>query len=505
MARLKDAKPFRLRLSRLSKDGDGLFCLPLGFRDVLLDACERLLWTRVWLDDAGNEINAAEGDFDRIEEGIRRLSDMCEIVINNQIELPTPVVNVNVSGGGGCCTDVPVPQLPDGTSYPLIPVDPNDPLGDTVPAWDDFAGEPPPGYPTTQDWIDDRCRAANWFVDSYIEFVKNSDIMERRLSLGAAALDVAKIFIKALPGPVGEWSGFVVILKYATYGAKLLADTVGALENFNDWLQTSVDAIEENKAELVCAAYRMTTVEYLEEFILTFFAGYVSPELEASGVDPTGVNFMRDLLAKPAQLLARKIADGFANMHIPTDYVPGYPCSACFDVPSGFSLVPMEINNIVGYGGSGTAEKQAVFIGNRMEATGIADGGDEGLNVVFTVEKPPIGESRYVGLAYLLENVQNVKNNHFGARINSANWVWGFSSTSEAAIGVPRHIVSQAGSPGYAPPEGAIGGSAEHILINDCNQERLEIGIGGESLVGGFMSWYLAGIYWIREEGNPCP
>lgn len=236
-------------------------------------------------------------------------------------------MEITVNCNCGCCSDGI--QLPNPNGYPCTPLDPQDPFGDNVPTWDYVNETPPPGYDDWQSFLDDRCRAANWFVDSYIQMVESLDLAERKLSIGGSLLEVAALVIAALPGPVGDWAGVAVVLKWVVALVDALANVVDDLEDLGDWLQTTTDAIEANKQELICAAYSMTTVDYLKDFFVTFFAGYVSPELASAGYNSTVTDFMRDAVTPLAEYLANKVADGFANQNIPDDYVPSYDCANC--------------------------------------------------------------------------------------------------------------------------------------------------------------------------------
>jgi hypothetical protein len=162
-----------------------------------------------------------------------------------------------------------------------------------------------------------------------VQFVENADLVERQLSIGTAVLEVVALIIAFLPGPLGDWAGVAVITKWVLRMASLLATTTEELEDLNDWLQTSSETIEENRQELVCGIYRMTSIEWFREFFLTFFAGYIDPALEQDGASDAIVNFMRDLFAPLAENLAERAANGFANQQIPEDYLANIDCGTC--------------------------------------------------------------------------------------------------------------------------------------------------------------------------------
>lgn len=325
-------------------------CLKVYFPDdpfffkALMGALSTLESRFIW--DTGGDIDAADhieqvwlqhGELTRAtqDSGCQDTAECEETIIDltNQVqELEQQIEeyeNMNITVNCNCCNTVNGIQLPNPADYPCIPLNPDDPFDETVQTWDYGDEIPPAGYDDWQSFIDDRCRAANWFVDSYISMVGNLDLVERQLSIGGAVMDVAALVLAALPGPIGDWAGVAVMVKWVVLIADGLADVVEDLEDLGDWMQTSVDAIEANKEELICAAYRMTTVEYLTEFFTTFFGGYISPDLVAAGADTTAVDFMRDLMTPLATWLANKAANGFANQNIPDDYVPSVVCTNC--------------------------------------------------------------------------------------------------------------------------------------------------------------------------------
>lgn len=400
MARHDLGKLLRLRLSRLGKDGDGLFCLPLGFRDVLLDISERLTWARTWELDNGDPASLTDDDWQKIELGIWRLTDMCEIVINNIIEVPPAPITVvntnNCGGGGGCCTQIPVPTSPDGTPFPLAPIDPSDPLGENVPTWDDENQVPPDGYDDYPTFMTGRCRSANWMVDSFIQFVKDADLAERKISAGGEAAgviyDIAMFILALLPGPVADWAGWLVILKWAAALVGGIAAAADELENLNDWLQLASDGVIENRQELVCAVYSMTSVEWFDEFFLTFFAGHISPELEAEGASPALVNVFRNLFAGLAHNLAVRAYNAVAGQSIPESYVPPTDCAECedvaglFDLPEGYVWAEVKFQIPNGEGSDFTNFQYNPIANNQLLMSVDAHNGDFWFNVPVEVE-----------------------------------------------------------------------------------------------------------------------
>lgn len=106
------AKPTRLD-SRLLEGSDEIvyLCLPDWFRNALLSLTERMLWTRVWLDEDWEDYHLTESDKTRIEYGIYRLTqDSCgeadmeiiQDIIERLEELENMNINVNCGGGCGC-------------------------------------------------------------------------------------------------------------------------------------------------------------------------------------------------------------------------------------------------------------------------------------------------------------------------------------------------------------------------------------------------------------------
>lgn len=282
------------------------------------------------------------GDVDECQQTIIDLTIQINL-LNEQIEEYQNMV-VTVNCNCGCCDsceNFPTPTLPPGTEPVNVPLDPNDPFGTDVPTWDDENEIPPPTYDDYPTFIAGRCKAANWFVDSYLQMVNEADLIERKLSLGASLLEVASVVLAMLPGPVGDYAGIVVIANNVKRVLSALSEVVEGLEDLGDWLQFGSDAVEANKNELVCGAYRMTSVEWFDEFFLTFFAGRITPELEAEGASPGVLDVLRDLMAPLAHDLAVRANNAFANQQIPADYVPSVDCANCESVDNGtFANIP---------------------------------------------------------------------------------------------------------------------------------------------------------------------
>lgn len=280
---MPDYKPFRLRLSRLLKEGDGLFCLPLGFRDVLLDACERLTWATTWETDSGEQALLTDTENQLIENGIWRLTDMCEIIINNIIEVPpTPVVvnNTNSCGSGGGGSMFTIPPLEDLNGNPInvvcLPVDPNNPNGDIeTPTWDEEEETPPPGYEDYTEFSNYRCIVANYSIDNFVSLVNKIDDVENVVS---PIVDVLSLVVLFLPTPLGKLRGAATALKWlsklriATETARTLLDDG---EEILDYAQIITEWMQENKAMAVCIVYTMTdtfsAVQALMDAIMPLF------------------------------------------------------------------------------------------------------------------------------------------------------------------------------------------------------------------------------------------
>jgi len=246
--------------------------------------------------------------------------------------------NMNITINSGCCSDFETQLDENSNEYPLVPLNPNDPFDTIYPTWDNEQQVPPDGYDDWAEFTSQRCLAANWFVDSYIDIVENLDLIERQASIGTAILDIGSLILAALPGRIGNYAGIVVIVRWVSEIVRALTLIVDDLEDFGDWLQVSVDAIEANKEELVCAAYRMSSVEWLQEFFLTFFAGNISPELANAGYSSSVVDGMRAILAPLADGLASKVNSAFSNMNIPVGYLPSFDCSSCEELADGYFL-----------------------------------------------------------------------------------------------------------------------------------------------------------------------
>ena len=500
----KDGKLLRLRISRLRKEGEGLFCLPLGFRDALLDIGERLTWARTWIDENEETAVLSDEDWQLIETGLWRLTDMCEIIINNIIEVPPAPVTINNSTTCGCgdySLTFPTPTTPDGTPWPCVPLNPEDPLGETVPTWDDETETPPSGWPDYPTFDESRCRSANWFVDSFLIMVRESDLIERQMSWGAVLVDIALVFIKALPGPVGEWAGTIAVIRILTRVLGILANAVGALEELNDYLQLAADKIEENKFQLVCAAYRMTSVEYLRDFFITFFGGYISPELVAAGASETMVNWTRQIVTPFADELAVRVHDFVANQHIPEEYVGSVDCAMCGETaPPGFVYIPAELVDVTAVPGTGVSAETGAVVDAQsstisFEANG--PGRTARLDHEFQTRLALIGSEQWVGFGYTASVLLNALPSKFGAGhpTDTANEFIGRDLTPDQAqeIGV-QLALTEVGYPTEYQNYRVI-----HMDELSFADNRVKIGLTAESATAGPVTAGWSGFYWIKK------
>lgn len=155
-------KPLRLDARLFSLPDDTVYlCLPYWFRSALLSLTERMLWSRVWLDDDETYVLSSE-DVDRIEYGIWKLSQddcgceesgMIDDILKRIEELENMNINNYVNCGCGCgCGSSE--QLPEND---LLPNDP--PLAGAEPPDDDEGVQPPSG---------NKCSRANWMYDQIL-------------------------------------------------------------------------------------------------------------------------------------------------------------------------------------------------------------------------------------------------------------------------------------------------------------------------------------------------
>lgn len=487
-----------------------LFIIPDAGRHMLLANFDRLFWDATFKvpgydpisDDDRKAIvhltyDALLGDeqVSEIADAIRYLADTLEI----NVTVDNSNTNNNEATGGSgsnCCT-----ELPQNEGDELVPLNPNDPLGEIPPVWNDEEETPPNGWPDYPTFDAARCRAANWFVDSFLIIVRESDLAERHMSLGLAITEIAAIIIKALPGPVGEWAGTVAILRWLTRIVAILAGAIGVLEELNDYLQIAADKIEENKEELICAAYRMTSVEYLTAFFTTFFGGYISPELAAAGADTTMVDRVRKWVTPLAEALAPRVYDAFANQKIPAAYVPSFDCANCENAaPLGFEFVPAALVGAAGFVGSGASNPVATVLDTDNSSLTFDAGspGRTGRNDHQFAARPALGEGdEWVGFGFTPDGVSNFNANNFGAGhpTDTANEFININLTANMIDGTPVHLALT--DKGYPTTlEGIRVIQLDELIFTEG---RTKIGLTGQSAAAGAVSIRFGTFFWIKK------
>lgn len=474
-----------------------------------IDAAEKL--EQDWL-SAGALTFAAIGD------GCPDTEDCEQTIIDLTIQLQQcqdyiqelENMEITVNCNCGCCNDYTVPTDPNGDPYPVIPVNPNDPLDQEAPTFDPVNQVPPDGYDTWQDFDADRCRAANWFVDSYIQFVKDADIAERKLSAGAAIMEVVALLLAALPGPVGDYAGVVVIIRWITRMVSILAEVVDELEDLNDWLQLAADEVEANKENLVCAAYSMTSPEWLKEFFATFFAGYVTPEMQSGGASATVITAVRDIFDSLFQGMADRVSDGFANQRIPEDYVAQYTCGNCAQA-GGFTYVPMTVDSVLAdrsHGSYATVDWTISADGSSVHCD--VSPGIGFATAEFGLDDPGIQPSQVVGIAVTVQG-ENV--NLMGMFRTLWSNLTGDSDhfypagTYHTVVG-PNNQNYPSNLPGVDTIDkfdwlrlGAATGNETCDLTG-----KLSIAIGaGPAVDNTPFSFNITGMFWILDDSAACP
>lgn len=202
--RKRAGKPFRLRADRLNEGGECLVLLPTGFRNALLDATDRMHWSRAWLDENYNETELTEAQMSIVELGIGRLIDCVDINIVN-----------NVSCGGCGCGG-------DGTSVNVIITDDEESGGfteDSLPP--DIQGPLDPGGDvpdtisgngiTTWDDYDVYMCDVSWFIAELLpRFLRIIETMSDKLS---TILVVASVLATIFPGAWLLKSGVIALVE----------------------------------------------------------------------------------------------------------------------------------------------------------------------------------------------------------------------------------------------------------------------------------------------------
>lgn len=346
-------KPLRVRASRLQKEDCGVFCLSLAFRDVLLDISERLEWTATWVDDDGDRIALTDEQYQIIEQGLEGLTMPCEIIVNNNVTVEPPAVNVNVNGGGGNCLPFPLPEQvrPDGTTIETVclPVDPDNPSGDYAPVEPDYDNlEPPPGWIDWQQFIDAKCRAANYMIDALIGVVDSIDEAENRVSV---AMEIVQLIIQFIPVPAQKTQAWNKILKWV----ETLLDFVDDVEGVWDWAQSIIGKVEEKRNELVCLIYSApdsvvaaagVAAATVDDLILLMTAAGVQ-----GGTQSQIIEFWNTIIND----IVPRAYDYEWVLSIPDSYQAPYNCASCGggELGGGWILLPVQFDNDAVFGGSG--------------------------------------------------------------------------------------------------------------------------------------------------------
>lgn len=370
-------KLVRLRASRLDKEDCDVFCIPLGFRDALLDLAERLEWEATWTDDNGDRVGLSETQKSLIEQGLEALSMPCEIIINNNVTVEPSQLDVNVNtnggGGGGCLPfELPEPVRPDGTTIETVclPVDPENPSGD-YPAEnaDPDTLTPPTGYPDWQSFIDSKCRAANYMVDVLLQSNEAIDNAENRVSI---VLQIVQIFIEFAPPSVQKSLPWIKFLKIV----EKFLDFTDDLEEVWDWVQTLSDVIEEKRDELVCIIYSAPDIVVaavaVGTTILDELALVTAFDQLSGSTKSAFIAFYQTLVEE----IVPRAFDYEWVLSIPESYQPPYNCAACGggSPGGGWLLIPLEYDSLWAVGGSGGASgHDLTYLGSYLRATASAD------------------------------------------------------------------------------------------------------------------------------------
>lgn len=264
-------------------------------------------------------------DLEECEQTIIDLTVQLEDCQNQLEEIENMEITVNCNCG--CQSNcVPIPPLvnPDDTNVELTPVeiDPNDPFGENVPTWDDVAETPPEGFVDWQDFVDSRCLLANYGVDAFLETARKLDEAENKASV---IVDIASLLLLLAPIPVAKTRGFLVAVKWVAKAAAFL----NLVEEGFDWLQFVEDFVQDNKEDMICAAYNAASVESaasswvssLQSFLAAYPAFVALSQVARDALE----EFFVDLLTDVAPL----IANAAAKVYIPSGYVAGFDCQAC--------------------------------------------------------------------------------------------------------------------------------------------------------------------------------
>lgn len=262
------AKEFRLSASRLSGSDDLLaVCIPYWFRDVLLDATERFLWSRVWTNNEDSPHTLTEEEITRIEYAIHRLSldDSCLEDFMPPITIDfAPIINVNTGGSSSGCSSPPPWDGQPGQCYP-IQEPPDQGQLPTIPPL------PPEDVPP-EEWDSYRCKLANYgweVVDAWLLRVSQASTY-----LGTLAFILFFLW-SIIPAAIAAFVG----------GALLeLAASIVAWSAYLEALDELFERIRQwwvdERESIVCRFYEATNAESLRDSIVGDMLDVVSLAME---------------------------------------------------------------------------------------------------------------------------------------------------------------------------------------------------------------------------------
>lgn len=350
------AKKLDYDYSRLSEDDSLVFlCLPYWFQRALLDATERMLWSRVWQNGEGAYPELTTNDKRKIQEAIYLLSvEECDMNIN-----VNPVLTQNNecgggSGGGGGCTTPPPWQntpMPGGTPcYPIPTVDP--PINSTPPV-------PPPG--TTEDeWDMYRCKLANYAYDQIRQWlVAVSGVPSTLITLGAILTILWTLAPAALLSIIG-----VAVLELATVVWYWYAIS----EGIDEVAEFAVSWWDERHQEIVCAFYDMTDPAITHTAIVNDFLNDLAVWAESR---PWWVSSLADNLQNlGGRFMPHQIFLAPWELVPPVGYVGSIDCTICGDptTPPTLPTPPVDYVWVPAPLGAVT------FVPNNGTANGATDG-----------------------------------------------------------------------------------------------------------------------------------
>lgn len=518
-------KLFRLRADRLDKEDECLFCLPLGFRDALLDATQRMEWAATWVDENGDRQELTEQQKSIIELGIERLTMGCEIVVNNVFEVPAPnvtieptVVNVTVSGGGGGCV-VNLPTLVDDFGEEIetvcLPVDPDNPTGITkTPKLDEGNQTPPDGWTDWQEFIDERCLLANYIADSSVQAIYDLDEAENKLSGGETILNIASIVLLLLPVAIGKGKGLVTIAKWVSGLAGALGLAANTLEPINDWLQNFREFFTEKRNDYVCflSSYYLNPEGQLDA-LYAWLDGLFS-EMDDLGLSQAVLDAAQGFVSGVLADIAPMVYSKAVKLYIPDDYSPQVDCDQC-GVPEGYMLIPATLTQ-ENISTSGNVQNQTAVLsqtayGATVTASYDTDAGlDRAFNLTMVLDAV-IAPFRIVGLMARVRKTEEVLEQNLYVLGNPGSgllWDGGETLVPEGVQILLRsnHEAFYQGYTGLY--DYAISGDAVNLdICEPAEQTRTYIlkmykQFGSE--VGAHYEMVVDSIYWIVHLGSSC-